>query len=79
MSSGKFETTATPTSDGQKRRDLFLSGSSLVESSAHSAAGLTSAAQAHQPAAAPAGQRPNIVVIKGNDIGMWNLGATTAA
>src|ERR1700676_3661554 len=62
---------------GLKRRDLLLSGSSLVATSALSAVGLTSAAQAQQPATAPAaaGQRPNIVVIMGDDIGIWNIGA----
>jgi arylsulfatase len=62
---------------GLKRRDLLLSGSSLVAASALSAIGLTSSAQAQQPtpSPAPAGQRPNIVVIMGDDIGMWNIGA----
>src|SRR6478609_9690883 len=67
--------TVEQTGGGMKRRDLLLSGSSLVAASALSAVGLTSPAQAQQPAAAPAGQRPNIVVIMGDDIGMWNLGA----
>jgi arylsulfatase len=58
-----------------KRRDLLLSGSSLVAASALSAVGLTTSAQAQQPSPAPAGQRPNIVVIMGDDIGMWNIGA----
>src|SRR5256714_13906267 len=69
---------ATPQSgSGLKRRDLLLSGSSLVAASALSAVGLTSAAQAQQPvpAPAPAGQRPNIVVIMGDDVGIWNIGA----
>jgi len=62
---------------GLKRRDLLLSGSSLVAASALSAVGLTSSAEAQQPTAAPAaaGQKPNIVVIMGDDIGIWNLGA----
>ena len=66
-----------PNGAGLKRRDLLLSGSSLVAASALSAVGLTSVAQAQQPAATPAavGQRPNIVVIMGDDIGIWNLGA----
>jgi arylsulfatase len=64
-------------SKGLKRRDLLLSGSSLVAASALSAVGLTSSAEAQQPTAAPAaaGQKPNIVVIMGDDIGIWNLGA----
>jgi arylsulfatase A-like enzyme len=66
-----------PGGEGLKRRDLLLSGSSLVAASALSAVGLTSPAQAQQPTAAPppAGQKPNIVVIMGDDIGIWNLGA----
>ncbi|WP_354096101.1 sulfatase-like hydrolase/transferase [Bradyrhizobium sp. RT10b] len=60
-----------------KRRDLLLSGSSLVAASALSAVGLTTPAQAQQPAPAPAtgGQRPNIVFIMGDDIGWFNIGA----
>jgi arylsulfatase len=77
---GKGETSTAPTGAGLRRRDLLLSGSSLVAASALSAVGLTSSAQAQQPtpAPAPAGQRPNIVVIMGDDIGMWNLGALMA-
>src|SRR6202521_5140378 len=78
MSTDKVpETNTGPTSAGLKRRDLLLSGSSLVAASALSAFGLTSPAQAQQPAtpSAPAGQRPNIVVIMGDDIGIWNIGA----
>ena len=73
--SGKAEISTGPAGGGLKRRDLLLSGSSLVAASALSAVGLTSPAQAQQPTAIPAGQRPNIVVIMGDDIGMWNLGA----
>src|SRR5258706_1706514 len=71
------ETSTGPIGRGLKRPDLFLSGSSLVAASALSAVGLTSPAQAQQAptAPAPAGQRPNIVVIMGDDIGMWNIGA----
>jgi arylsulfatase A-like enzyme len=80
MSNNKDAGTSEPgtkPSEGLKRRDLLLSGSSLVAASALSAVGLTSPAQAQQPAAAPApaGQKPNIVVIMGDDIGIWNLGA----
>jgi hypothetical protein len=68
----KPEMSTGPTGGGLKRRDLLLSGSSLVAASALSAVGLTSPAQAQQPATAPAaaGQRPNIVVIMGDDIGI---------
>jgi arylsulfatase A-like enzyme len=58
---------------------LLLSGSSLVAASALAAVGLTSPVQAQQattaPVAASAGPKPNIVVIMGDDIGIWNLGA----
>jgi hypothetical protein len=59
----RSETNSEPTSAGLKRRDLLLSGRSLVAASA--LFGLTSPAYAQQPAAAPAtaGQKPNIVVI----------------
>ena len=67
----------TPVAGGLKRRDLLLSGSSLLAASTLPSISLTSPAQAQQPAtpAAPAGQKPNIVVIMGDDIGMWNIGA----
>jgi arylsulfatase A-like enzyme len=63
--------------NGLKRRDLLLSGSSLLAASTLSSIGLTSTAQAQQSTTptAPAGQKPNIVVIMGDDIGIWNLGA----
>src|SRR3981189_1476601 len=75
--SGDSHDVAPQSGGGMKRRDLLLSGSSLVAASALSAIGLTSPAQAQQPATAPstAGQKPNIVVIMGDDIGIWNLGA----
>jgi arylsulfatase A-like enzyme len=73
----KPETSTERASAGLKRRDLLLSGSSLVAASALSAVGLTSSVQAQQPATAPAttGQKPNIVVVMGDDIGWFNIGA----
>src|SRR5580704_14490712 len=75
--SGKSEHGITPNGEGLKRRDLLLSGTSvLLAASALSSAGFGTAAQAQQPAPTPAsGQRPNIVVIMGDDIGYWNIGA----
>ena len=77
--SRKVETNTRQPGGGLKRRDLLLSGSSLVAASALAAVGLTSSAQAQQPAPAPApaaaGQRPNIVFIMGDDIGWFNIGA----
>src|SRR3984893_7703294 len=74
---GHSHDVAPQSGGGMKRRDLLLSGTSLVAASALTAVGLTSPAQAQQPATAPAaaGQRPNIVVIMGDDIGMWDIGA----
>jgi arylsulfatase A-like enzyme len=74
---GKSDTSKDSASSGLKRRDLLLSGSSLIAASALSTVGLTGPAEAQQPTAAPAatGQKPNIVVIMGDDIGIWNLGA----
>ena len=63
---------------GIKRRDLLLSGTSLVAASALAATGLTRAARSQQqfpPVAAPGGRRPNILVIFGDDIGQTNLSA----
>src|SRR6266568_6275336 len=76
---GDSHEVAPQSGSGLKRRDLLLSGSSVVAASALSALGLASPAQAQQQPAAPApaaaGQRPNIVVIMGDDIGIWNIGA----
>src|SRR6266576_3516771 len=73
----RMETITEQTGGGLKRRDLLLSGSSLVAASALSAVGLTSSGQAQQPATppAPTGQKPNIVVVMGDDIGWFNVGA----
>src|SRR3954452_19559819 len=57
---------------GMNRRDLLLGSSSvLAAASMLPRVSPVSTAQA-QPVA---GQRPNILVIMGDDIGMWNLGA----
>jgi arylsulfatase A-like enzyme len=65
----------TQSGGGLKRRDLLLSGSSLFAASALAAGGLAKAAQAQQQAARPAGQRPNILFIMGDDVGWFNIGA----
>src|SRR5947199_6571513 len=70
---GKSEDGMTQSGGALKRRDLLLSGSSLLAASALSGAGFATPAQAQQQPT-PAGQRPNIVVIMGDDIGMWNIG-----
>ena len=60
-------------SGGLKRRDLLLSGSSLLAASVLLSTGVTTSAQAQQPA--PSGKKPNILVIMGDDIGWNNLGS----
>ena len=64
---------------GLRRRDVLLSGSSLLAASVAAGVAMTSpaAAQAQAPTAgARAGQRPpNIIVIMGDDIGWFNIGA----
>jgi arylsulfatase len=73
---GKSEDGIAPNSNGLKRRDLLLSGSSLVAASALLGAGVTTAAQGQQPAATPPnGKQPNIVVIWGDDIGLTDVSA----
>ena len=60
---------------GLRRRDLLLSGGSLLAASAFVSAGLNPARAQQEPAPAAAGPRPNILVIFGDDIGMWNISA----
>lgn len=58
------------------RRNILLSSASLLALTATAAT--TTQAQTPKPAAAPApagGGKPNIVVIMGDDIGIWNIGA----
>jgi arylsulfatase len=56
------------------RRSVLLGGTTFAAASTLGTAGVQNAvAQAQQ--AAPASRRPNIVVIMGDDIGMWNIGA----
>ena len=72
----KSRESTSQNSDGLKRRDLLLSSSTLLAASALSASGIANPAQAQQPApAAPAGRRPNILVIMADDIGYWNISA----
>jgi len=71
---GKPEDGVTQDSGGLKRRDLLLSGSSLLAASVLSGAGLATYAQAQQQPS-PTGQRPNILFIMGDDIGWFNIGA----
>jgi arylsulfatase A-like enzyme len=73
---GKSEEGINQNSEGLKRRDLLLSGTSLVAASALAATGLTTPAQAQQPASTPpTGKQPNILIIMTDDVGVWNVSA----
>src|SRR4051794_16276443 len=54
------------------RRDILLAGGSVLAVSAVASAMATSTVTS---AKAQAGAKPNIVVIMGDDIGIWNIGA----
>ncbi|GJE47565.1 hypothetical protein GOFOIKOB_0590 [Methylobacterium tardum] len=55
------------------RRTMLLAGTSLLATAGLMAETPTAVAQAPQPASS--GQKPNIIVITGDDIGIWNIGA----
>jgi arylsulfatase A-like enzyme len=55
------------------RRTMLLAGTSLLATAGLMAETPTAVAQAQQPSSS--GQKPNIIVIMGDDIGIWNIGA----
>jgi arylsulfatase len=76
----KDDRSSAPTKDHTpNRRSILLGGTTLAAASALGASAQAqqrpAQAQAQQPAPAPAGQRPNILVIFGDDIGQTNLSA----
>ena len=71
-----FQTGTPRNNDGLKRRDLLLGSSTLLAATTLLVTGKQNAAQAQQPAPLPsAGQRPNIVIIWGDDIGLTDVSA----
>jgi arylsulfatase A-like enzyme len=68
----KVETTNDRTLD---RRSVLLAGTTLAAAAIGSGASIELAQSPAQAQPAPSGQRPNIVVIMGDDIGIWNIGA----
>jgi arylsulfatase A-like enzyme len=57
------------------RRNILLGGTTLAAASAISGAAPIKVAQAQAQPAASTGRRPNILVIFGDDIGLWNVSA----
>ena len=73
----KIKPAAGTTDDTKRnlsRRNVLLAGTTFAAASAMTSSLVTDTAQAQQPVPAN-GQRPNIVVIWGDDIGFWNVGA----
>src|SRR5580698_9160307 len=56
-----------------KRRDLLITGTSLMAASAIAVTGLTAKVHAQQPAVPTSGKKPNILVLMGDDIGIANV------
>src|SRR3954467_11747576 len=75
--SGDKNTKHPPTNSAVSRRNILLTGTSAIAAAGVLSAAQVSPAHAQQPPppASSSGQRPNIVVIMGDDIGIWNLGA----
>src|SRR5262245_27371803 len=71
MSSSNFRDQSNAKDHAVSRRNLLLAGTTLAAASAVRSATAIKTAQAQQPG----GRRPNILVIFGDDIGMWNVGA----
>ena len=57
------------------RRNMLLGGTTLAAASALGGAAPVQVAQAQAQPAAPAGRRPNILVIFGDDVGQTNISA----
>ena len=57
------------------RRNMLLAGTTLAAASALGTAASVQKAVAQAQQAAPAGQKPNILVIMGDDVGWFNIGA----
>jgi hypothetical protein len=65
----------SPNAEGLSRRNLLLSGTTLSAASVLGSVAPLRAARAQAQPAAPTGQRPNILVIFGDDIGLTNISA----
>ena len=68
---------STPVDHSVNRRNMLLGGTALAAATALTAAAPVKTAQAQQQAAPAAGQKPNILVIFGDDIGVPQISAYT--
>ncbi len=66
--------TSSEPGNALSRRNMLLAGTSLLTTVGLISRAPMAAAQAQQQPT-PAGQKPNIIVIMGDDIGIWNIGA----
>ncbi len=57
------------------RRNVLLAGTTLAAAAGIATGSRMQVAQAQQPAPAPLGRRPNILIIFGDDIGQTNISA----
>jgi len=74
--SAKSDQDAIKTKDGiLNRRSILLGSTALAATSALAAAGRVQVAEAQAQQAAASGQRPNILVIWGDDVGIANVSA----
>jgi arylsulfatase A-like enzyme len=69
------ETTKRQDDSALSRRNILLGTSTLVAAATLTSGALLAQAQKAAPAPATAGQKPNIVVVMGDDIGWFNIGA----
>ena len=72
---GKSKDGIAQNSEGFKRRDLLLSGTSLLAASALLGAGVDDPRASAATSRPPTGQPPNILFIMGDDVGWFNIGA----
>jgi arylsulfatase A-like enzyme len=73
MSKHDHVVASKPQEHALNRRNVLLGGTTLAAASAITTTASIRVAQAQQPAASTVGQRPNILVIWGDDIGIANL------
>ena len=65
---------ATSNQNGMSRRNILLAGTVLAAASTPGSAAQAQPAPPSRPAV-PSGRKPNILVIFGDDIGLWNVSA----